>query len=157
MADVEDAEKIVTETTATTTENKDDVEKATADENIKQDTSSLPKSSESSSNPASDARALLANLISLVQSIETETGEPDHKKVVYEVFGTVCVQNLRVYITWYLDKSYSKLAISLPDIKEQLIVTLVLKLRCNCYIYGLWHIYFYSLSVEALIWKSISP
>lgn len=38
-----------------------------------------------------DARAQLANLISLVHSVESSTGEPDHKKVVYEVFGTVFI------------------------------------------------------------------
>lgn len=41
---------------------------------------------------SSDAKAQLANLVALVQSIEAETGEPDHEKVIQEVFETVSQQ-----------------------------------------------------------------
>ena len=53
------------------------------------ETAATQVTSTASNNSGLDARAQLANLISLVHSVESSTGEPNHKKVVYEVFGTV--------------------------------------------------------------------
>ena len=81
MADVENAE--------TGSEQKGGGETTTREAQKDDDTSAAEVPSTLSNDSALDARALLANLISLVHSVDTSTGEPDHKKVVYEVFGTV--------------------------------------------------------------------
>ncbi|XP_028409384.1 neurobeachin-like [Dendronephthya gigantea] len=87
MADVvEDATKTVAEPSSEQHEAEvKTFEEAQADDNTIAD----EVANASSNDPSLDARAQLANLISLVHSIESSTGEPDHKKVIYEVFGTL--------------------------------------------------------------------
>jgi hypothetical protein len=85
MADVENVE--------TGSQHKEDREKTIEEAQKHDDTSAAEVASALSNDSTLNARAQLANLISLVHSIESSTGEPDHKKVVYEVFGTVFEQN----------------------------------------------------------------
>lgn len=87
MADVEDATKNVAEPSSEQVEGElETIEEAQTESNTIADEVATSSTNDSSL----DARAQLANLISLVHSIESGTGEPDHKKVIYEVFGTVC-------------------------------------------------------------------
>lgn len=78
MADVNDAGSDHKKSEEVITESQDDQDKAAV----------KVESTLENDSPV-DARTQLANLISLVDSIQTSIGEPDHKKVVYEVFGTV--------------------------------------------------------------------
>jgi hypothetical protein len=85
MADVENVE--------TGSDQNDGGEKTIDEPQKDNDTTATEGGSTASNDSSLDARAQLANLISLVQSVESNTGEPDHKKVVYEVFGTVFEPN----------------------------------------------------------------
>ena len=88
MADVDDATKEFGETGS---EQKEGEEKTLKEAQKDKDTSVAEVTTPLSNDSTVDARAQLANLISLVHSVESSTGEPDHKKVVYEVFGTVFI------------------------------------------------------------------
>ena len=88
MADKNDAKN----SAATDSELQEGDKNITEEPQEDESTSSAEAKVASSNDSTLDARAQLATLISLVQSIESSTGEPDHKKVVYEVFGTVFIQ-----------------------------------------------------------------
>ena len=90
MADVADITKGPGETVSGPEESE---EKTNKEAKKDEETSATEVQTSSSNDPILDARTQLANLISLVHSVESSTGEPDHKKVVYEVFGTVFILN----------------------------------------------------------------
>ena len=91
MADVEDATIGSPETSSERKESEEEVPNEAREDG---DISPVEVANIVNSDSAVDARTQLANLISLVQSVESSTGEPDHKKVVYEVFGTVFKQKV---------------------------------------------------------------
>ncbi|CAB4045486.1 Hypothetical predicted protein, partial [Paramuricea clavata] len=98
MADVENVE--------TGSQHKEDGEKTIEEAQKHDDTYTAAEVAIALSNDSTlDARAQLANLISLVHSIESSTGEPDHKKVVYEVFGTLVGGNFDLEINFTIKNS----------------------------------------------------